>query len=118
MIKIKRAYEPAEESDGTRILVDRLWPRGLGKDEATIDLWFKDLAPSTTLRKWFSHDSSKWDEFQKRYRKELNTDKAKELIGLIKQKSKDGTVSLVYAAKDEEHNNAVALKNIIEEIQN
>lgn len=94
--------------DGKRILVDRLWPRGLTKEKASIDLWLKEIAPSTALRKWFDHDPDKWKEFQKRYRKELRDNK--ELVSLLKEKIKKGTVTLVYGAKDEKHNEAIVLK--------
>ena len=94
--------------DGKRILVDRLWPRGLTKEKASIDLCLKEIAPSTALRKWFDHDPDKWKEFQKRYRKELRDNK--ELVSLLKEKIKKGTVTLVYGAKDEKHNEALVLK--------
>lgn len=111
MIKIKRIYEEAEESDGFRILVDRLWARGLSKDRAKVDLWLKDIAPSDKLRKWFAHDPEKWDEFRRRYSEELK-DK-KEMMALIIEKAR-GKVSLLYSAKDEKHNNAAVLKEYIE----
>jgi len=110
-IKLKRAYEKPEKSDGSRILVERLWPRGVTKEEADIDLWMKDIAPSAELRKWYSHDVEKWPEFQKRYRKELTANK--ELVKDLKTRAKK-TVTFVYAAKDEEHNSAVVLKDFIE----
>jgi uncharacterized protein YeaO (DUF488 family) len=108
MIKIKRVYDKASKEDGFRILVDRLWPRGMSKDKAKVDLWLKEVAPSDDLRKWFSHDPQKWQEFKKRYEKELK-DK-QELLRIIKQAEKEnGTVTVLYSAKDEEHNQAVAL---------
>lgn len=113
MIKLKRAYEKSSKQDGLRILVERLWPRGVRKDQAHIDLWLKDLAPSTELRKWFGHDPGKWDEFQKRYRSELE-DKG-DLLALLKHRTGEGAVTFVYAARDEEHNSAVALKEFLEE---
>lgn len=111
-IKLKRVYEKPEESDGVRILVERLWPRGLSKNDAAVDLWLKDLAPSTELRKWFGHDPSKWNEFKKRYFAELENSResVNELIGIMGK----GDVTLVYASKDEEHNNSVALKEYVE----
>lgn len=111
-VKVKRAYEPAKENDGFRILVDRLWPRGVSKVKAKIDLWLKDLSPSTPLRKWFGHDPKRWVEFQKRYRAELKEHRDATLLlkHLVKEKKE---VTLVYAAHDEEHNNAVALKKIL-----
>ncbi len=109
-IKIKRVYEPPHPSDGKRILVDRLWPRGISKEHAKIDLWVKDIAPSTALRGWFGHDPHKWREFVRRYHKELG-DSAQ--LGELIKLAKDGTITLVYAAKDEKHNNAFALKDML-----
>jgi len=113
MIKIKRIYESAAEEDGFRILVDRLWPRGIKKEKAKIDLWLKEVAPSDELRKWFSHEPEKWEEFKKRYAKELaaNQPLLKEIRQLEEEK---GTVTLLYSARDVEHNNAVALKAVLE----
>lgn len=111
-MKVKRIYEKAQKSDGFRILVDRLWPRGIKKDDAHIDLWLKEIAPSDSLRKWFNHDPKKWPEFQKRYGKELK-DK-KEMVDKIRNEEKKHTVSLLYGTKETEHNNAVALKNFLE----
>lgn len=113
MIKIKRVYEPYDPKDGKRLLIDRLWPRGLSKEKAKIDVWLKDIAPRTELRQWFGHDPAKWSEFQKRYRKELdnNTATVTELRNLLKDKP----ATLVYGAKDEEHNDAVLLKAYLEE---
>ena len=111
MIRIKRIYERAEKRDGFRILVDRLRPRGVSKEKAALNLWLKDIAPSTTLRKWFGHDSKKWKMFQKKYKSEIMANKGilKELKGIAKKKN---TITLLYAAKDEEHNEAVVLKNL------
>jgi uncharacterized protein YeaO (DUF488 family) len=111
MIKLKRVYEPPAKNDGYRVLVERLWPRAVSKERAAVDLWLKDVAPSTELRKWFGHDPAKWPEFQKRYRSELK-DK-KDGLDLLRQKSREGTVTLVYAARDEEHNNAQVLKDLL-----
>jgi uncharacterized protein YeaO (DUF488 family) len=111
MIKLKRVYEEPSPKDGFRVLVDRLWPRGLSKERAAVDLWLKEAAPSPELRKWFDHDPARWQQFQQRYRAELR-DK-KDALKLLKQKSKEGTVTLVYAARDEEHNGAVALKRFL-----
>lgn len=111
-IRVKRVYEEPSRTDGLRILVDRLWPRGLTKERAAVDLWLKDVAPSTELRKWFGHDPAKWKEFQARYRKELVERKA--ALDLLAQKSKDHTVTLLYGARDEEHNEAIVLKSILE----
>jgi uncharacterized protein YeaO (DUF488 family) len=110
-IQIKRVYEAAARGDGKRILVDRLWPRGLSKEKAKVDVWMKDVAPSNELRKWFDHDPAKWVEFQKRYRAELA--KQKELLAELKREARAGTVTLVYGAHDEEHNNAAALVKIL-----
>jgi len=115
MIRVKRVYETAEMSDGFRILVDRLWPRGLTKERARIDLWLKDVAPSNELRKWFSHDPERWAEFKSRYFEELDNDKT-ELLKLILKKTEEGVVTLLYAAKNEDNNNAVALKDYIEKV--
>ncbi len=109
MLKLKRVYDGAEPSDGYRILVDRLWPRGMSKQKASVDLWLKEIAPSDGLRKWFAHDPDRWTEFQKRYRTELR--KQTELTKEIKQlERKHHSITLVYSARDEEHNQAVALR--------
>ena len=112
MIKLKRIYEKPLKEDGIRILVERLWPRGFTKERAAINLWLKDIAPSSELRKWFGHDPARWEEFRNRYWAEL-TEK-KELITSLKQKSKQGTVTLIYSSSDEKHNSAVALKMFLE----
>jgi uncharacterized protein YeaO (DUF488 family) len=114
-IKIKRAYEQPDKEDGTRVLVDRLWPRGLTKAKASINLWLKDLAPSTELRQWFGHDPSKWQEFKQRYLHELLENE--EQLRLLKQEIKKGTVTLIYAAKDTEHNEAVVLQEFLNNLQ-
>ena len=111
MIKLKRVYEKPLKEDGIRVLVERLWPRGLTKERASVDLWLKDVAPTTELRKWFCHDPAKWEDFCKRYGVEL--EQRKDAVNLLKQKSKVGTITLVYAARDEKHNSAVALKEIL-----
>jgi len=108
-IQIKRVYEKPDPKDGFRILVDRLWPRGLTKEKAAVNLWLKDIAPSTELRKWFGHDPEKWKEFQKKYLKELKENK--EAVDTLKEHLKKGTVTLLYAAKDEAHNEAEVLKD-------
>ena len=112
MIKLKRAYEKPSKGDGERILVERLWPRGMTKQAARVDLWLKEIAPSAQLRKWFAHDAEKWDEFCNRYRSELK-EKA-EMIDLLRKKAKLSTVTFVYAARDPEHNSALLLKEFIE----
>jgi uncharacterized protein YeaO (DUF488 family) len=114
-IKIKRVYEPFEKSDGHRILVDRLWPRGIKKENAHIDVWIKEVAPSTALRKWFDHDPKKWKDFILKYKAEI-----KDATALKELKSEAGKykiVTLVYAAKDEEYNNAVVLQQVLEKIK-
>ena len=111
-IHIKRVYEAPQSSDGKRVLIDRLWPRGLTKEKAKVDLWLKAIAPTAELRKWFGHDPAKWNEFKKRYHEELhtNTDTVSQLTELLK----DGKATLVYGAKDEEYNDAVVLKEYLE----
>ena len=110
-LKIKRVYEHPDAQDGTRILVDRLWPRGLTKAKASVDVWMKDVAPSTTLRKWFGHDSDKWAEFKTRYRAELRANK--EQVARLKTEMGKRRVTLVYGAKDEEHNEALVLQEYL-----
>jgi uncharacterized protein YeaO (DUF488 family) len=112
VLKLKRAYEPAEASDGYRILVDRIWPRGISKKRAHVAVWLKELGPSTPLRKWFGHDPARWGEFQKRYRRELQ-DKP-ELIARIRQLEQEySVVTLIFSARDEEHNQAVVLRDVL-----
>ena len=110
-IKIKRVYEPPSAEDGFRILVDRLWPRGLSKNKAALDLWLKEIAPTTVLRKWFDHDPAKWKEFQKKYFKELRQNQ--QAVSLLKERVLSGPVTLLYAAKDEAHNEALIIKDFI-----
>jgi uncharacterized protein YeaO (DUF488 family) len=112
MIHLKRVYEEPSKKDGIRVLVERLWPRGLTKERAAVDLWLKDVAPSPELRKWFGHDPARWEQFQERYRRELR--KQEDAVQLLKQKAKQGWVTLVYAARDEEHNGALALKRFLQ----
>ncbi len=110
-IWLRRAYDAPGRSDGQRILVDRLWPRGVSKKDLKLDEWMKYIAPSDDLREWFDHDADQWEEFQSRYAKEL--DKNGEAVAEIRERLGDGRVTLVYGAKDEEHNNAVALKKYL-----
>lgn len=111
-IRIKRVYEQRDDTDGIRILVDRLWPRGLSKEKARVDIWLKDIAPSTELRKWFNHDPERWLEFQRRYSQEL---KAKDdQLAILKENAIQGSVTLLYGAKDEEHNEAVILQALLQ----
>lgn len=116
MIELKRIYEPASESDGERFLVERLWARGVSKDEARLAGWLKDLAPSPDLRQWYAHDTSKWEEFRKRYRAELNSDDKQDLLDDLLRRAREHTVTLVYAARDTEHNSALILKDVLEEM--
>ncbi len=111
MLKVKRAYEKPERSDGKRILVDRLWPRGISKEKAKLHLWLKEIAPSPELREWFGHDPKKWLEFKKRYRAELRG--KKELLAEIRKLAEKETVTLVYGSKEERYNDAVALKSFL-----
>jgi len=110
-IRIKRVYLQPEKEDGNRLLVDRLWPRGLTKEKASVDLWLKEIAPSTELRKWFSHDPTKWAEFRTRYLAELRGNA--EQLARLKQEAAKGTTTLLYGAKDEDHNEAVVLLELL-----
>ena len=110
-IKLKRAYERPAPEDGTRILVDRLWPRGVSKAAAAIDQWVKEIAPSTALRKWFGHDPARWPEFRRRYAAELR--EHREELDALREQGARGPVTLVYSAHDEEHNDAVVLREIL-----
>jgi uncharacterized protein YeaO (DUF488 family) len=112
MIAVKRAYDPPEASDGLCVLVDRLWPRGVTKAAAKIDRWMKDLAPSAALRKWFGHDPARWAEFRRRYAKELAGQA--DAVAELRKLARGATVTLVYGARDVEHNDAVALKELLE----
>lgn len=116
MLRIKGIYEEVSTEDGYRILVDKLWPRGISKEKAKLDYWAKEITPSTELRKYFCHDAEKFDEFSKRYILELETnDLSEDFIDLVKEKLKDGNITLIYAAKDPVVNHALVLKNWIEE---
>ncbi len=111
MVRLKRAYHDALPEDGLRVLVDRLWPRGLSKQKARVDIWLKDIAPSHELRKWFGHDPAKWKDFQARDRQEIK--EQADALALLRKKAKAGTVTLLFAAHDEAHNNAVVLKSVL-----
>jgi uncharacterized protein YeaO (DUF488 family) len=111
MIRLKRAYEPADPADGTRFLVERLWPRGVKKDSLKVEGWIKDAAPSTELRKWFGHDPAKWNEFRRRYSVELRANP--EAWQPLLQAARSGAVTLVCGSHDSEHNNAVALQEFL-----
>lgn len=112
MTKIKRVYDPASPGDGRKILIDRLWPRGLKKEEALIDDWMKELAPSSGLRKWFGHDPGKWKEFRKRFHAELGL--KKQTVNDLIEMTRQGTVTLLYGSREERFNNAAALKEYLE----
>ena len=111
IIQLKRVYEEPAKSDGTRILVDRLWPRGLTKEKARVDLWLKEVAPSNDLRKWFNHDPTKWAEFRARYKSELRHNRTQ--LTLLKQAVAKGPATLLYGAKDTEHNEAIVLQDLL-----
>ncbi len=110
-VSIKRVYSEPSELDGRRILVDRLWPRGLTKERAKIDLWLKEVAPSNELRRWFGHDPGKWSDFKQRYVEELSA--SREPMAVLRQEARQGRITLVYGARDEEHNEAVVLLNLL-----
>lgn len=110
-VRVKRIYEPVAATDGVRILVDRLWPRGISKSDAKLDLWLPDIGPSTALRQWFNHDSARWAEFRRRYHAELKKKPA--VLAAVRQQGKAHNVTLLYSAKDERHNQAVALQGFL-----
>lgn len=114
MVRLKRVYESKSRGDGYRVLVDRLWPRGLKKQEAAVDDWFKNLGPSHQLRKDFGHDPSRWKSFISAYKKELRSPTTKDLLKKLSRRASRGTVTLLYGARDEEHNNAVVLKEVLD----
>ena len=115
LIRIKRAYEEPVPDDGYRVLVDRLWPRGLKRDGLRLDAWLKDLAPSPELRRWFGHDPTRWQEFRRRYEVELSRPEARTLLDELAERARLGPVTLIYAARDEQHNGAVVLRDLLEE---
>jgi uncharacterized protein YeaO (DUF488 family) len=110
-VRLKRAYEPPASDDGTRILIDRLWPRGISKSDAAIDEWMKEIAPSTELRKWFGHDPERWHEFQRRYRSELR--QQPDQLDRLRELAQHGRITLVFSARDEAHNDAIVLKELL-----
>ena len=116
MIKLKRAYEPASPADGYRVLVDRLWPRGIAKADLKIDCWEKDLGPSTELRKWFGHDPARWSVFLERYLQELDDPEKQRLLESLAGRARHDTVTLIYSARDTEHNQAVVLRQVVDQI--
>jgi uncharacterized protein YeaO (DUF488 family) len=110
-IRLKRAYKPPEATDGYRVLIDRLWPRGISRERANLDRWEKELAPSTELRQWFGHDPARFEEFRRRYAGELHQQRP--LLSALRRRARDGTLTLVYGAHDEEHNDAVVLSEVL-----
>ncbi len=110
-VRLKRAYEPPASEDGARILIDRLWPRGMTKKAAAIDEWFKDIAPSTALRQWFGHDPARWQEFRRRYAGEVHQNP--EHLGKLRARARQGPITLVFSAHDEVHNDAVVLRDLL-----
>ncbi|MGN6849886.1 MAG: DUF488 domain-containing protein [Sphingomicrobium sp.] len=110
-VRLKRAYDPPQRNDGRRILVDRLWPRGISKRDVAIDEWLKDLAPTTELRTWFGHDPDRWDEFRRRYAEEIHGHP--ELLAHLRKLAREGPVTLVYSARDELHNDAIVLRDVL-----
>ncbi len=113
-IRIKRAYEPPDPDDGRRILVERLWPRGVRKEVLKLDAWMKDVAPSDALRRWFGHDPARWAEFSKRYLTELREPEATRAVRELRAFARDGTLTLIYAARDEAHNSALVLRGVLQ----
>ncbi len=112
-VRIKRAYEPADDGDGYRVLVDRLWARGVSKEKAHLDAWMKEIAPSTELRRWFGHDPARWDEFERRYRVELAEPERSHLVEALAERATHGPVTLIYGARDTAHNEAVVLCAVV-----
>lgn len=113
---LKRAYEPPSEKDGRRVLVDRVWPRGVSKEALQLDAWYRDLAPSTQLRKWFGHDPERWPDFKKRYSAELRRPELRERLQELAALGKRGKVTLVFGARDEEHNQAIVLRDVLKRL--
>ncbi len=116
MLRLKRAYEQPDASDGYRVLVERLWPRGVKKEALRLDAWLKDIAPSSTLRRWFAHDPTRWAEFVRRYREELRCEAAAIEVAGLAQRARRERVTLIYAAKDQAHNSAIVVRDAIEEL--
>ena len=114
-ISLQRVYDGSPVNVGKRVLVDRIWPRGIRKEELHLDLWLRELAPSTSLRKWFGHDPKRWEEFQRRYRAELRQNEQQARLHELLTLARQGPVTLLYSAKDEEHNQAVALRQVVED---
>ncbi len=115
MVRVRRVYDPPDPADGLRVLVDRLWPRGLSKQAARVDVWAREVAPSHALRRWFRHDPSRWEEFRRRYRQELEREPARGVVDRLVERARQGPVTLLFAARDERHNNATALAEVLRE---
>ena len=113
-MKIKRVYDPPAAEDGQRVLIDRLWPRGMKREEARLDDWLRDAAPSDALRRWFGHDPARWEEFQARYRRELEDEAHQAALAQLRERAKQGTLTLLFAAKDTEHNSALVIREALE----
>lgn len=115
MVRVRRVYEPPQPQDGLRVLVDRLWPRGLRREAARVDLWARNLAPSDGLRRWFGHDPARWEEFRRRYREELRWAEVQGALDDLAERARQGTVTLLFAARDPHRNNAVVLAEVLRE---
>ncbi len=113
MIRVKRVYDPPDPADGVRVLVDRVWPRGLKRTELQLDYWFPEVAPSSPLRKWFGHDPTKWEEFRQRYQKELESEEKKGVLTKLLHWAKSGSLTLLYSARDPKHNQALVLRDFL-----
>ncbi|MDI6856771.1 MAG: DUF488 family protein [Dehalococcoidia bacterium] len=114
-VRVKRAYEPSSPEDGVRVLTERLWPRGIAKEKLAIDAWLREIAPSPELRRWYNHEPEKWDEFQRRYRRELQGPRQQDLVAELAEKAAAGTLTLVYGSRDTERNSSVILAEVIRE---
>jgi uncharacterized protein YeaO (DUF488 family) len=114
-IQIRRIYDPPTPEDGYRVLLDRIWPRGVTKEQARLDAWAKEIAVSSELRRWFGHDPARWDEFRRRYRTELEAPERQPVLDALLRRARQGTITIVYAARDKQHNNAVVLAELLAE---
>ncbi|HZU05311.1 MAG TPA: DUF488 family protein [Chloroflexota bacterium] len=115
-VRIRRVYDPPAPDEGYRVLIDRLWPRGLRKDQLPLDAWLRELAVSDGLRRWFGHEPARWEEFRQRYRAELLAPERRPLLEELARRARDGTVTILYGARDPQHNNAVVLAELLEEL--
>ena len=113
-VKVKRVYDPPAAEDGQRVLIDRLWPRGVKREEAHLDAWLRDVAPSDELRRWFGHDPARWEEFQALYRHELEDGAHRAALAQLRERARQGTLTLLFATKDTEHNSALVLRDVLE----